>query len=266
MSEIDIPHRRVGVIMLHGSCSMSCLFCITENAVMEMTPEQVETVLMLMKERSMESVVFGGGEPLEWNYSLPDAVKMAKTMGFHTQIGTNGIGLNPEVIEQLNADRYVLPLDAFNPQVHNYLRRGFRQHYDVIRKRLVYLTERRIPFTISTVVCGMNVKLLNEISAFLLHLWERGAFIHAWHLYRFLPYGRNGSRNADMLNISKDEYLNATEAIKKLDLPFLVYRRPNMQCSREVDFFWKEQNQIKIGSVVWKNKNIFPSMNCLCSD
>lgn len=182
-------------------------------------------------------------------------------MGLHTQVGTNGVGLTPNVIENLNADRYVIPLDSNNPQVHNYLRKGFRKHYDIIKGRLKYLTEGRIPFTISTVVCKINLDMLHEITAFLLHLWEKGARIHAWHLYRFLPLGRNGFKNADMLNISKNEYFDKTEEIKKRDLPFFVYRRPNMQLSKEVDFFWVEDGHIKIGSQVWREKK---SPYCLC--
>ncbi len=261
MPDIDIQHRRVGVIMLHGSCSMSCLFCITENSITEMSPEQVKTILKLMKEQEMESVVFGGGEPLQWNHSLSDSIKLAKSMRLHTQVGTNGVGLNPDVIQNLNADRYVLPMDSINPQIHNYLRGGFRKHYDIIKKRLRYLTEIGVPFTISTVVCRINLDMLNEITAFLLHLWEKGARIHAWHLYRFLPMGRGGLKNASMLHITKDEYFEKTEEIKQRGMPFLVYRRPNMQLSKEVDFFWAEAGEVKVGSQVWEKKN---STYCLC--
>lgn len=255
MQPIEVQHRRVGVVMLHGTCSMSCLFCITEDSIKEMRPEQVREVLLIMEQREMESVVFGGGEPLQWNYSLSDSIRLAKSMGFHTQVGTNGVGLSPNIVESLNADRYVLPLDSTNPQVHNYLRAGFRKHYDIIQKRLKYLSERGISFTISTVVCSLNINDLNGISAYLLRLWEQGAKIHAWHLYRFLPYGRNGSKNADMLNISKDEYYDKTQQIKERELPFYVYRRPNMQLSKEVDFFWFEDKDIKIGSEVWAQTN-----------
>ncbi len=259
--EIEIQHRRVGVIMLHGACSMSCLFCITENSLTEMTSEQVEEVLKIIEERDMESVVFGGGEPLQWTYSLVHSINLAKSLGLHTQVGTNGIGLTSNIIEKINADRYILPLDSVNPQVHNYLRGGFRKHYDIIRKRLKYLTERGISFTISTVICRVNIDILSEISAFLLHLWDKGARIHAWHLYRFLPLGRNGFKNANMLNISKNEYFDKTEEMKKRDLPFFVYRRPNMKLSKEVDFFWAEEGCIKIGSQVWFEKQ---SPDCLC--
>ncbi len=251
MQQIEVYHRRVGVVMLHGVCSMSCVFCITEDSVKEMSPEQVKKVLLLMKERKMGSVVLGGGEPLQWKYSLSDAIYLAKSMGFHTQVGTNGVGLLPNIVESLNADRYVLPFDSANQQVHNYLRAGFRKHYDIIQKRLRYLTERGISFTISTVVCSVNIHDLNGISAYLLRLWEQGAKIHAWHLYRFLPYGRNGFKNTEMLNISKDEYYDKTQQIKERELPFYVYRRPNMQLSKEVDFFWVEDEDIKMGSEVW---------------
>ncbi len=262
MQNIDVSHRRVGVIMLHGACSMTCLFCITENTVTEMVPEQVEDVLNIMKNREMESVVFGGGEPLQWKFSLPSAISIAKSLGLHTQVGTNGIGLTPSVINKLDADRYVLPLDSINPQVHNYLRKGFRRHYDIIKKRLNYLTVNRISITISTVVCSVNINDLNGIATYLFHLWDKGARIHAWHLYRFLPLGRNGFKNADLLYVSRDEYLEKTEAIKQRDLPFLVYRRPNMQFSKEVDFFWSEKGNIKIGSEIWSH----PLSKCLCSE
>ncbi len=251
MQESNNQYRRVGVIMLHGACSMSCLFCITENAVREMNKEDVKEVLSIMKGREMESVVFGGGEPLQWGYDLSEVIHYAKSIGFYTQVGTNGVGLTQTVIDQLDADRYVLPVDSIHPMIHNYLRSGFRNHYDIIQKRLRNLVEKSISFTISTVVCRVNAEELNGMASYLFHLWEQGAKIHAWHLYRFLPFGRNGRKNIDMLNISYKDYIEKTEHIKQRDLPFFVYRRPNMQLSKEVDFFWLEDGGLKIGSEVW---------------
>jgi len=37
MQPIEAQHQRVGVIMLHGTCSMTCLFCITEDSIKEMS-------------------------------------------------------------------------------------------------------------------------------------------------------------------------------------------------------------------------------------
>lgn len=251
MPILEGNHRRVGVIILHPSCAMSCLFCITENSIEEMSPEEVTNVLKIMKRREMESVVFGGGEPLQWRYSLPEIVEQAKTLGFHTQVGTNGIGLTPEMVKRINADRYVLPLDSIKPKTHDYLRKGYKWHFALMQERFEYLRIERIPFTVSTVVCKLNVSDLKGIAEYLLALYERGALIHAWHLYNFLPYGRNGKRNEEKLRISSYEYEYVTGQIKEMRLPFFVFKRPNMQCSREVDFFWYEDGKLMIGSEVW---------------
>ncbi|MCX8066137.1 MAG: radical SAM protein [Candidatus Hydrogenedentes bacterium] len=249
-----VNHRRVGVVMLHGSCAMSCLFCITENSIAEMTPEETSIVLRVMKERGVESVVFGGGEPLQWRYSLPAVIEEAKSLGLHTQVGTNGVGLTPEVVNKIKADRYVLPLDSIRAEAHDFLRKGYKWHFTLIQKRLEYLKAVGIPFTISTVVCKLNVNDLDGIAEYLLSLYENGAQIHAWHLYNFLPYGRNGRKNGDKLKISLEEYKSVTERVKRMNFPFSVFKRPNMQLSREVDFFWYENGSLKIGSEVWSSE------------
>ncbi len=256
MSFVDLGNRRVGVVMLHGACAMSCLFCITENVIEEMRPEQVSKVIRLIKSRGMESVVFGGGEPLQWRYSLAEVIREAKLLGLHSQVGTNGVGLTPDKVQELKADRYVLPLDSIKPETHDYLRRGYRWHFALMQKRFDYLRREKIPFTVSTVVCRLNLEDLEGIAEYLLSLYKNGAYIHAWHLYNFLPYGRNGKPNETILKISKEEYMSATERVKLMQLPFYVFRRPNMQLSREVDFFWYQNGSLKIGSEVWGYKSV----------
>lgn len=252
MKYTDLGNRRVGVVMLHGACAMSCLFCITENSIEEMSPSQVSYVLRLIREREMESVVFGGGEPLQWRYSLADAIDEAKSLGLHSQVGTNGVGLTPEKVKELKADRYVLPLDSIKPTTHDYLRKGYKWHFAMMQDRFEYLTREGISFTVSTVVCRLNLEDLEGIAKYLLSLHRKGAYIHAWHLYNFLPFGRNGKPNENALKVSKDEYKLATDKVKSMQLPFYVFKRPNMQLSKEVDFFWYENGSLRIGSQIWE--------------
>lgn len=255
-SEIDSIRRRVGVVMLHGKCNMNCLFCITENSLQEMSPNTVCRVLSIMRERGMNNVVFGGGEPLEWRFSLQEVVAYAQNLGFITQIGTNGVNLTLKKIKELRADRFVLPLDSFNEETHNILRQSRVNHFQLINQRLCELIELSIPFTISTVICRFNIGDIERLGEYLCDLWLNGARIHAWHLYRFLPNGRGGRKNEDILRVSFDEYMEITERIKQGSFPFLVYRRPDMQNSKEVDFFWLESGRIKIGSEVWKTRKV----------
>ena len=158
-------------------------------------------------------------------------------MGFHVQVGTNGIDL-PEGFEYLDSiDRYVLPLESMDATVHDGLRIFPRSHHAIILDRLTRLREAGKSVTVSTVVTRQNIGGLDDVGRFLEAYRLAGAPLHAWHLYKFLPQGRGGLPNADRLCVDDAEYHRACDAVKQTGLGFHVYKRSDMYRSRSVGFF-----------------------------
>jgi hypothetical protein len=82
------------------------------------------------------------------------------------------------------------------------------------------------------------------IAEFLLKLQEPKPFIHAWHLYRFLPFGRGGAKNQKSLLLDDEVYERIVSQTKARNLPFKVFKRKDMLLSQTVEFFWVENNQL----------------------
>jgi len=97
------------------------------------------------------------------------------------------------------------------------------------------------------VVIRENLGGLPALAAFLGGLKAAGARLHAWHLYRFLPVGRAGARNADRLGTAFEAFAGAVEAARKTDLGFPVYRRSDMLHTSSVAYVWAEGGGLKVG-------------------
>ncbi|MBI4411198.1 MAG: radical SAM protein [Deltaproteobacteria bacterium] len=245
----------VGVVMLHAPCNMICTFCVTEESLPTMSFAQAVTVLKNLREKGIGNVVFGGGEPFKWPFDLVALARKAKAMGFLVQVGTNGISLPSgfEFIESI--DRYVLPLDAASPAIHNGMRRYRERHHSIILERLETLKRAGKEVTIGTVVTRQNLLHLPDIADFLEGYCRNGGCVHAWHLYRFLPQGRGGEVNASYHSISEEEYDLAIREIRSRLLSFKTYKRKDMYRSKSVGFaqgpFDSPRSENTVKSVVW---------------
>ena len=226
----------VGVVMLQSACNMTCTFCITEDSLPTMSFVQAVALLENLHEKGIRNVVFGGGEPFKWPFDLVALTRRAKAMGFLVQVGTNGIALPPRFESIKSIDRYVLPLDAASPAIHNGMRRFKERHHSIILERLETLKGAGKEVTIGTVVTRQNLLHLPDIADFLEGYQREGGRIHAWHLYRFLPEGRGGSINASYHSISEEEYDLAIREIRSRPLSFQTYKRKNMYRSKTVGF------------------------------
>ncbi len=238
----------IAVLMLHPGCNMSCSYCVTENSMSSMRYEQALGVLDEAVRRRIGNVVLGGGEPFAWP---PDAMRLAreaKRRGFVVQIGTNGVALPPNYEHAEAVDRYVLPLDGATASAHDALRHHPGGHHRVIVERLACLREADKSVTVSTVVTALNLGELESLAHFLNAYAREGGRLHAWHLYRFLPRGRGGARNAPRLRVGETTYEKACAHAKAAAKGYAVFKRKDMQHSRTVDFFWYEGDRLCVGS------------------
>mgnify|MGYP000953692402 FL=1 len=252
---MHLHEKNIAVVMLHGSCDMFCKFCITDNAVECMTPDDFAETLTVLEKAGFTNIVIGGGEPFTWPYGLQNAAKIAKSEGFLVQVGTNGIKMPDGAAYPDCVDRYVLPLDGTTRTEHNRVRHFPHQiggHFQIIMNRLAQLKEAERSVTVSTVVTRHTVANLHTLGAFLADYVQTGGILHAWHLYRFLPAGRGGAKSAEELSISSAEFEDATTAVKDQNYPFTIFKRRDMRHSAHVDFFWRQKGTVLRGSDYWK--------------
>ena len=240
-------HLKVGVMFLQPECNMTCQFCITENNFSAMSFSEALGILDKLKTLGASSVVIGGGEPFTWPH-LIELTQEAKKRGFTVQVGTNGVAA-PEGFEKIQSiDRYVLPLEAIDPAVHNNLRRYRNSHHQIIMQRLESLRAGRKSVTISTIVTEPNYFFVKSVGEFLREYIKDGGLVHAWHLYKFLPIGRGGHLHADELHVDESKYDSLVDDLKAMNLGIPIFRRKDMYHSKEVDFFWVKDGQIQRGS------------------
>lgn len=221
--------------MLHPGCAIRCAFCITEPFP-DLGFAEAVRLLEGLRVQGIRRVVLGGGEPFEWGHSVVELARRAQGLGFHVQVGTNGIHL-PEGFERLDViDRYVLPLESADPDVHDRLRPYARSHHAIVLDRLERLRSARKPVTVSTVVTRETLDGLAALGSFLEAYRVAGGLLHAWHLYRFLPVGRGGALHASELNVEEAEYHRACDSVRATHPGWRIFKRPDMYRSRTVSF------------------------------
>ncbi|HJV23705.1 MAG TPA: hypothetical protein VJ570_13465, partial [Holophagaceae bacterium] len=72
-----------------------------------------------------------------------------------------------------------------------------------------------------------------------------GANLHAWHLYRFLPTGRQGREHGAELLTSTPAYRAAVDGVRTRDRGFTIYRRSDMLRSSSVAYFWADDGVLR---------------------
>ena len=240
--------KRVATLFLLPHCDMSCTFCASESGFSVMSFEEAAGLLRGLARGPVRSVVLGGGEPFLWPHGLVRLARLGRSLGLLVQVCTNGVHL-PRGFERLEGiDRYILPLESMVPLQHDALRRHPRGHHAVVLQRIAELAGTGRQLTVSTVVTRANIGCLEAIADYLCGIRLRGVALHAWHLYRFLPVGRGGTVHATDLAVAEADYLRACETARSLARGFRVFRRPDMQRSSTVEYFWFERGRLRVGS------------------
>lgn len=241
--------RTIAVVMLQPGCNMACAFCVTDSRVSGMSFDQASHLLRRLVRDGFENVVLGGGEPFLWTPGVLRLAAHAKELGLFVQVGTNGIAVPPRFAQSPAVDRWVLPLESADPRAHDALR-PWRDgsHHALILDRLEELRRNRTPVTVSTLVTAENIDGLDATAELLRRYRDSGGAVHAWHLYKFIPEGRGGSRNAGRFAVGELEYHAAADAMRAAWPELNILKRPDMFRARQVDFFWAERGIIRSAS------------------
>lgn len=227
---------------------MACAFCASEIGFDTMDLATAEGLLHPLRSAGLRSVVLGGGEPFRWPHDLERLGRRARALGFLVQVGSNGLAPPPDFAALPWVDRYLLPLEAADPFLHDSLRWAPGGHHAVVLARLNALAATGKEVTIGTVVTRPNLERLDELAELLRARQATGLRLHAWHLYRFLPVGRGGALHHADLAVEIDHYRAAVERVRRRALGFPVYRRDDMLRASTVEFCWLEGGRLRLGS------------------
>ncbi|HJV22700.1 MAG TPA: radical SAM protein [Holophagaceae bacterium] len=246
LSTLPIPDGKViASIYLLPDCNMSCRFCGSELDFSVISPARAVQLLGHLRTRGFTQVVLGGGEPFLWPHDLVELCRQAKALGYLVQVCTNGT-LLPAGIERESAiDRFILPLEAATPALHDRLRRHAKGHHAQVLAQVDRLAAAGRSLTLSTVVTRENLPELPVLADQLEALKASGANLHAWHLYRFLPTGRQGRDHGAELLTSTQAYRAAVAGVRTRDRGFTIYRRSDMLRSSTVAYFWADDGELR---------------------
>ena len=193
-------------------CNMDCKFCFAnwrENRK-QLPLEKVKSIIDKLKEYGIEAINLTGGDPLLRN-DIVDICKYCKEKGIMTIISTNGIELmnKKEVLQYI--DSINLPLDSFNPDIHNEMRPcAVKNHHKLILELIDYINNNypNIKIKINTMVGKLNISDIINICNLI------DGKVYSWKLGKFLSSGY-GKGFEEMFSITNEEYEEAVNKCKE---------------------------------------------------
>lgn len=193
-------------------CNMDCKFCFAnwrENKK-QLPLEKVISIIDKLKEYGIEAINLTGGDPLLRN-DIVEICKHCKEKGIMTIISTNGIELmrKKEVLNYI--DSINLPLDSFNPDIHNLMRPcAVKNHHGLILELIEYINKNHpnIKIKINTMVGKLNIDDVINIGNLI------NGKVYRWKLGKFLSSGY-GSKFEEMFAIPNEEFEKAANRCKE---------------------------------------------------
>jgi len=198
------------------ACNLRCKHCGSSAGQPrpgELTREEALKLCDQFPALLVQEVDFTGGEPLlrsDW----ADIAAHLRDLGISTEILSNGIALEPEVIskmKEVGISGVGISLDGLEP-IHDRIRDqkgSFQRVLEGIRRVL----EADMPLTIITTVNALNIDQLPEIAELLRSLGVKG-----WRIQPVVPFGRVKGSGELLLNentyLQLEEFANSWKADK----------------------------------------------------
>lgn len=164
-----------GSIIINDKCNLHCRHCVVSNlGYKDLTFQEVKDDISTLYNFGSRMLIITGGEPFLWkdnSYSLEDAVKYAKGIGFfRVVVCTNGT-----LKLACSADYLWVSLDGFVEE-HNYIRGNI---YERVIKNIALSNHKNIfvNFTISKInfrnfeVAANHILKLKNVKGIFFHLF-----------------------------------------------------------------------------------------------
>ena len=193
-------------------CNMDCKFCFAnwrENKK-QLPLEKVISIIDKLKEYGIEAINLTGGDPILRN-DIVEICKYCKEKGIMTIISTNGIELmrKKEILNYI--DSINLPLDSFNPDIHNLMRPcAVKNHHGLVLELIEYINKNHpnIKIKINTMVGKLNIDDVINIGNLI------NGKVYRWKLGKFLSSGY-GSKFEEMFAITPEEFETVASRCKE---------------------------------------------------
>ncbi len=202
-------------------CNFRCRHCYSRaDPSEELDSGTLRTGIEKIMQAGVLSLNFGGGEPLLRN-DLLEIASFASQKGLRVSMNSNGFLIDGETARKLKHagfSKVGISIDSHLPDVHDGFR-GIAGSYQRAVSALAHLRLAGIKTSISTVICTINHRDIDELVSFAL---RNG--VHHLNFHNFKCSGL-GYSNKDELDLSASEwkefYLTAMKArqeVKELEI------------------------------------------------
>jgi cyclic pyranopterin phosphate synthase len=187
-------------ISLTERCNLKCYYCHNEgqaggNGTAEMTPEEVEQILLIAHEQGIKRVKFTGGEPLLRN-DIVEIVQRAAAFMEDVSMTTNGTFPEavPHALREAGLTRVNISLDSFDSEQYRVIT-GRDMNGKVQRFIKASIDAGLFPVKINIV--AQETAELEELMATVGKVWELGGIPQVIELVGHVPSGDNGGNPFD---------------------------------------------------------------------
>ena len=188
------------------ACNINCLHCYRDagNSLRdELTTTEGKQLLNEAFECGFKIFVFSGGEPL-LRSDLAELIRHAKAIGLRPVLGTNGILLTPDKVEELKQAGLAaagISVDSITAEKHDWFRQA-QGAWEGTVAGIRACREAGLPFQIHTTVMDWNEAETLDITD---QAVKWGAMAH--HVFFLVPTGRGDNIKDRSLNATQQEAL-----------------------------------------------------------
>lgn len=150
-----------------SECNMRCPFCFGTNVKERVDVSAQIDFLRKLRDKGVKNVVLTGGEPACFP-GFAGVLRRIHSMGYHIALSTNGAcwwntEIRNAIIDCVSCISF--PVESEASDIHNLLRPGIPNHFDMVQRILQDISYRKLKMhiKIGTVVTKTNIESLAGI-------------------------------------------------------------------------------------------------------
>jgi MoaA/NifB/PqqE/SkfB family radical SAM enzyme len=192
-------------------CNLKCRHCYSNGGTKgenELSPDKAKDVVKQVAEAGSRIIIFDGGEPLMRD-DIYELIRLAKSLGLNTVLGTNGTLITPSVAGKLfdaGLDHCAVSIDGATQGTHEWLR-GVEGCFEKAVNGARLIRKAGIPLQINTCLHSRNQHELQDI----IRLAE-SLKADTVQLFLYVGAGR-GSRDIMPPSLPSDAFENVESSI-----------------------------------------------------
>lgn len=241
----------LGYLQLTRNCLQHCRFCSNPPTGVDLTEEEMRSMIDDLVDMGYDGVILTGGEPTMSPMLIP-ALKYATERGLFNRMITNGQLLcDPKFFRQCvdaGLQHIHVSLHSYRPEVHNFIT-AYPNAWETLVTTLSLLPEMGVSCDINCVICAYNADHLHEN---VMWITDRFPYIRHFVWNNMDPDGNRAEKNPDCIARHYDwqvslemamEYLNATGRTFRAERVPLCYMRKFAWASTEARKIIKEEER-----------------------